>query len=128
MQKKVFKVVCPIDRRDGSGVWWMRCGSAYGNKDESINVFLEALPLAAVTKGEGLKIQLRELTEEELRERADKKASYSSRGGVDPNGLASMGEGGFRGGLGARGAPHGGAHVHGGAHGQPGAAAEESVF
>lgn len=124
MQKKVFKVLCPIERRDGTGVWWMKCGNAYGNKDESINIYIEAIPLAGLTK-EGLKIQLRELTDEELRERAEKKASYSSRGGVDPNGLASMGDSGFRGGFSARNGVHGGAN---GAHAQPGAAAEESGF
>lgn len=87
MQKKVFKVVSPIER-PGGGTWWMRCGTGYGNKDDSINIFLESLPLAAVTKGEGIKIQLRELTDEELRERAEKKATYAPRS-IDPNGLPS---------------------------------------
>ncbi len=129
MQKKVFKVVSPIERKDGSGVWWMRCGSAYVNKDESINVYLESLPLAAVTKGEGIKIQLRELTDEELRERAEKKSSYSSRGGVDPNGLPSMGNGGYAaaaGGYGSRAGAHGGLGAPPGAA-QAGVAAGEPI-
>lgn len=119
MQKKVFKVVSPIERPNGGGVWWMRCGSGYLNKDDSINVYLEALPLAAVTKGEGIKIQLRELTDEDLRERAQKKASYSSRA-VDPNGLPSLTGGAYSDGYGARGVAHGGnAHGNGaqGGHG-----------
>ncbi len=113
MQKKMFKVVSPIER-PGGATWWMRCGTGYGNKDNSINIFLEALPLAAVTKGEGIKIQLRELTDEELRERAEKKATYAPRS-IDPNGLPSMtpSSGGY-GGHGARG-------------GSPGAAAQPEV-
>jgi hypothetical protein len=75
--------------------------------------------LAGLTK-EGLKIQLRELTEEELRERADKRASYTSRGGVDPNGLASMGESDYRGGFNPRNGVHVGAHG-GAAGGEDGA-------
>lgn len=117
MQKKVFKVLCPIERANGTGVWWMKCGSAYGNKDDSINIYIEAIPIAGLTK-EGLKVQLRELTDEELRERAEKKASYSSRASVDPNGLAPLGDG-YRGGFAPRGA-------HGSA--QPNTAADEPVF
>lgn len=125
MQKKMFKVLSPIERPNGDTAYWMRCGSAYSNKDESINVYLESLPLVGLTKGEGLKIQLRELTEEELRERAEKKASYSSRA-IDPNGLPSMTGGAYSGGYGARGGAHGGgAHGGGGASHEAGHGAAE---
>lgn len=77
--KRMFKVISPIDRKDG-GKFWIRCGSAYLNKDNSINVYLEALPLVASKDGQGVTLQLRELTEQELRERADRKASYAARG------------------------------------------------
>jgi hypothetical protein len=87
----MFKVLCPVERRDGTGQWWMRCGTAYENKDDSINIFMEALPLVGNKSGEGVKLQLREYTAEEMRERAEKKASYQARtpAGYDPNGLPS---------------------------------------
>ena len=69
----MFKVICPLERRDG-GKYWMRLGSAFTNKDDSINVYLDAVP---TTKE--FTLQLRELSEEELRERAEKRASYSTR-------------------------------------------------
>ena len=92
MQKKTFKVISPVERRDGGGKWWMRCGIAYVNKDESINVYLEALPLMGNAKGDGVTLQLREFTAEEMRERAEKKASYQARTpGYDPNSLPPSG-------------------------------------
>jgi len=77
-QKRMFKVISPVDK-DGGGTWWLRCGSAFVNKDNSINVYLDALPLRT-KPGEGVKLQLREYTEDELRERAEKKSTYSARG------------------------------------------------
>jgi hypothetical protein len=80
----MFKVISPIEKRDG-GKFWLRCGQAYVNKDNSINVYLDAMPLVAPKDGQGVTLQLRELTEEELRERAEKKATYSTRGTLDFN-------------------------------------------
>jgi hypothetical protein len=72
--KKMWKVICPIEKKDGT-TYWMRNGVAYSNKDESINVYLDTLPRDG-------KIQLREWTEEELRERDQRKSAYSSRGSL----------------------------------------------
>jgi len=77
----MFKVISPIERKDG-GKFWLRCGNAYVNKDNSINVYLDAVP-CATKEGQGVTLQLRELTDEELRERAEKKASYAGRGGLN---------------------------------------------
>lgn len=77
--KRMFKVISPIERKDG-GKFWIRCGNAYVNKDNSINVYLDAMPLIPGKDGQGVTLQLRELSEEELRERAEKKAAYSARG------------------------------------------------
>jgi hypothetical protein len=85
-QKRMFKVITPIERRDG-GKYWMRLGNAYVNKDNSINVYLDAVPCAPAKEGQGLTLQLRELTDDELRERADKKASYAARGTLDYAGV-----------------------------------------
>lgn len=70
---KMYKVISPIEK-DGTTKFWMRCGTGFTNKDESINIYLDALPLGM----KEVKLQLRELTEDELRERADKRASYSA--------------------------------------------------
>ena len=61
LQKKTFKVLAAIPKRDGTQ-WWMKCGSAHTNKDDSINVYLDAMP-------RDLKFQLRELDEEDMRRR-----------------------------------------------------------
>ena len=92
MLKRTFKVISPIERRDGNGVWWMRCGNAFTNKDESINVYLDAMPAPGK---DGFKLQLRELTEEELRERAEKRTSYTTRATanhIPANTMASPGD------------------------------------
>jgi hypothetical protein len=70
LQKKSFKVLAAIPKRDG-GTYWMRCGNGYTNKDESINVYLDAMP-------KEMKFQLREFDEEDLRRR---EASRSLHGG-----------------------------------------------
>lgn len=58
------KVLCPITLKDGRTIW-RRTGSAFDNKDGSINVFLDVLP----TNG---KLQIRELNELD-RERIEKR-------------------------------------------------------
>lgn len=56
--KKMFKVLCPVTKKDGS-TFWMRVGSAFTNKDESVNIFLDAFPKDG-------KLQLRDFDEGEL--------------------------------------------------------------
>lgn len=70
LQKRTFKVMAAIPKRDG-GHWWMKCGSGHTNKDDSINVYLDAVP-------RDLKFTLRELDEEDLRKR---EAYRSAHGG-----------------------------------------------
>jgi hypothetical protein len=78
VQKRMFKVISPIERKDGS-TYWMRVGSGFANKDDSINIYLDAMP-------KDMKLQLRELTEEELRERESRR---SDLGGRRTNGTSS---------------------------------------
>ena len=73
LQKRTFKVLAAIPKRDG-GHWWMRCGNGHTNKDDSINVYLDACP-------RDLKFTLRELDEEDLRKRD---AYRASQGSADP--------------------------------------------
>ena len=87
LQKRMFKVICPIEGRDGGNTWWMRCGTGFTNKDESINLYLNALPLQI--KDGQVKLQIRELTEEELKQRDDKRSSFGSRSVTAGSGSAS---------------------------------------
>ena len=58
---RIFKVISPIEKKDG-GIYWMRIGTGYPNKDQSINLYLDAIPF-------NHKLQLREVDEEELQPR-----------------------------------------------------------
>ena len=89
-KKKMFKVISPIEKSDG-GTWWMRCGIGYTNKDESLNLYIDSFPITAGKDGKPLKLQVRELTEEEMRERSEKRASYSSRGTAGRSALFNPG-------------------------------------
>lgn len=93
LQKRMYKVITPIERKDG-GKFWMRLGNAYVNKDNSINVYLDAVPLVPGRDGQGVTLQLRELTDDELRERAEKRATYASRSSVGPLNPPSPASGG----------------------------------
>lgn len=84
LQKKSFKVIAPILHRDGSH-HWARVGNGFTNKDGSINMYLTQIPVA--TKNGEVQLQLRELTEEELRERTERRAAFASHSspvGVNP--------------------------------------------
>jgi len=69
--RKMFKVLCPMESRTGHK-WWMRMGSAFTNKDNSINLYLDAIP----TKP-GATLQLRELTEEDMRIANERRAAFN---------------------------------------------------
>ncbi|HEU0035497.1 MAG TPA: hypothetical protein VFQ53_33030 [Kofleriaceae bacterium] len=62
-QKKMYKVLSMTPGKNGQ-TFWSRIGSAFTNKDDSINVHLDLLPM----RGD-CKFQLRELDEEDLRRR-----------------------------------------------------------
>lgn len=50
--RKRFDVLQPIERKD-RGTYWMRVGAAFMNRDGSMNIYLDALPIAG-------KLQVRE--------------------------------------------------------------------
>ena len=69
-QKKMFKVMTPIPKKDGSGTkFWMRLGSAFPGKEGAINVFLDALPTHEMM------LHIRELDEKDLEKRKDRDAA-----------------------------------------------------
>jgi hypothetical protein len=76
MQKKMYKVLTPILKRDGQGSWFMKVGNGFTNKDDSINVYLDVIPVG-IAPGKGMTLQIRELDENDLRQREASRASYS---------------------------------------------------
>ncbi len=71
--KKMFKVICPMERNGHK--WWMRVGSGFPNKDDSINIYLDALPTQA-----GFTLQLREYTEDDMRQSAERRNARVTTG------------------------------------------------
>lgn len=53
--RKRFDVLQPIERKD-RGTYWMRVGTAFMNRDGSMNIYLDALPISG-------KLQVREARE-----------------------------------------------------------------
>ena len=81
--KKMYKVLCPMEGHNGQK-WWAKCGAAFTNKDESINLHLDMLPLRP-----GFTLQLREYTEEDMRQSAERRArapSHVTGRHADPTG------------------------------------------
>jgi hypothetical protein len=64
-KSRMFKVLCPIERKDGK-TFWMRVGSAFTNKDLSVNIHLDVLPA-------NLKLQVREFDEDDLQTRGKRR-------------------------------------------------------
>ena len=65
--KQMFKVLQRVDTKTGG--FWSRIGTGFRNRDDSINIMLNSLPI----NGE---VQLRELDEEDHK----RMASYAARG------------------------------------------------
>jgi len=80
--KRMYKVLCPVKTNDG-GTYWMRLGSGFDNKDNSINLYMNAFPVGQ----EEIKLQIREVTADEMRERAEKRSAFQARGTLRPDGL-----------------------------------------
>lgn len=89
LQKRRFKVLAALPRTDGQGEWFMRIGNGFENKDGSINVYLDVIPVSGNGSGKGLKLQIRELDENDLRQREAHRANASASGsGPDTNASA----------------------------------------
>jgi hypothetical protein len=61
MDDKRKKVMCPVEGKD-SKTYWLRLGFASVNKDNSINVWLDALPVNG-------RLQIRDWDEQPWKER-----------------------------------------------------------
>lgn len=78
--KKMWKVLAPIAKGD-SKTFWMKLGVAYTNRDGSINLYLDAMPLGEKNN----KFQLRDYDE------PDRRASATGGGGADESSAAGGG-------------------------------------
>jgi hypothetical protein len=63
-----FKILAIVPKADGTGEFFTKVGIAFRNKDNSINAFLESLPLQALN-GKPVKLQIREWDERDDRPR-----------------------------------------------------------
>jgi hypothetical protein len=84
MSKKIFKVLCPMEGRNGTK-YWSRLGSGFSNRDESINIYLDVIPFGKTN----VHFQLREVTEEEQRRDAERRAAHDRAGAGTSMPLAS---------------------------------------
>ena len=67
LEKKMFKVLSPMQKHEGGGTWWMRVGSGYESKNKagSINLYLDAVPC----QGGPVRLLICEMDESDLQKR-----------------------------------------------------------
>jgi hypothetical protein len=94
VQKRMYKVLTPIPKRDGTGSWFMRIGNGFTNKDNSINLYLDVIPVG-IQPGKGMTLTVKELDENDLRQREAHRAnaplSYPPSGAAGPAGSIGSG-------------------------------------
>jgi hypothetical protein len=84
--RKMYKILCPMERNGRK--WWMSLGMGFTNRDASINLHLDAVPVGQTN----LVLQLREYTEEDQRLNAERRASFTTnRGGYANHSTARHG-------------------------------------
>ena len=83
---KKYKILAIVPRSDGNGDFFLKCGVGFENKDASINMFLESLPVSGLGSKGGLKLQLREWDDVEDQRRRD---AYRAAGGSAGTQLAT---------------------------------------
>jgi hypothetical protein len=79
LEKKMYKVLTPIPKRDGSGSWFMKVGNGFTNKDNSINVYLDVIPVG-IQPGKGMTLTIMELDERDLKQREANRMKSSTAG------------------------------------------------
>ena len=87
-QKKIYKILSPLEKK-GGGTYWMRVGTGYTNRDDSINLYLEAIPPPNSTSHR-YELHIREFTEEDRRKmESARKSDSTDLGGVGGGPLPS---------------------------------------
>ena len=90
--KKQYKILITVPKK-GGGTYWMRVGAGFTNRDNSINLVIDAMP---APQEQCYKLQLRELDAEDLRRRESYNAG-SNRSGNSFGSSNSFGSGGHGG-------------------------------
>src|SRR2546423_13148917 len=76
--KRMMKVLCPVEKEgEKKATYWIRCGTAFWNRDQSINLYIDVLPLNG-------KLQLRELDEDDLREKGGRRGERATVPHLEP--------------------------------------------
>ena len=82
--RRAYKVLASIPRFDGKGEWLMRIGSGFQNRDDSINLYLDVLPVGGANGK--VRLQIRELDAADLARREQYRAGNAAASrGHDPN-------------------------------------------
>ncbi len=84
-EKKIYKVLAAVPRHDGAGEWWMKVGSGFGNRDDSMTIYLDAIPTHG--NGKSLRLVIRPLDARDLERREAYRAGNT--GGRSADGSAS---------------------------------------
>ena len=85
--RRAFKVLASIPRFDGKGEWLMRIGSGFQNRDDSINLYLDVLPVGGANGK--VRLQIRELDAADLAHREQYRAGNAAAArGHDPASFA----------------------------------------
>jgi len=79
-EKRLFKVLCPLKRKDGK-TYWAKVGIGFRNKDDSIGILLDLLPT-------NNKLHVREYDEDD---RSERDPNAPRRGGEPRMGGLSAG-------------------------------------
>ncbi len=82
-QKKMYKVLIPIEKKGGGATYWMRVGTGFTSKDSSsLNLYIDAFP-----SGDNKMLHVRELDEEDL-QRRDQRADRRTETTLLPSAAA----------------------------------------
>lgn len=85
--RRAFKVLASIPRFDGKGEWLMRIGSGFQNRDDSINLYLDVMPVGGANGK--VRLQIRELDAADLARREQYRAGNAAAArGHDPAAFA----------------------------------------
>ncbi|HEY4175287.1 MAG TPA: hypothetical protein VGM90_00575 [Kofleriaceae bacterium] len=95
-----FKILAIVPKLDGKGEFFTKVGIGFRNKDQSINLFLETLPLQSLN-GKPVKLQIREWDERDERPRENFRSpsrdvvagDYATDAGVGPGAGSGSGVG-----------------------------------
>ncbi|MBL0216878.1 MAG: hypothetical protein IPQ07_23740 [Myxococcales bacterium] len=85
--KKMYKVLAAVPRHDGAGEWWMKVGSGFPNRDDSLTIYLDAVPTHGT--GKSLRLVIRPLDARDLERREAYRAGTTGGRSLDASSSGS---------------------------------------